>query len=127
MKFTKIIVSFSIIFLFTCVGQSELYSQTIRLAFPNAFRPNIDGQIGGKYDDDTIDVFHPTWEGVFEFRMQIYNRRGQLVFDTEDIKVGWDGYYENKLCPQDGYFWRVGGKYENGEMFFEFGEVILLH
>ncbi len=109
-------------------AQRELTGQFI-MEFPNAFTPNPQGSSDGRYDmvDMNNDIFHPTWRGVVEFKMVIYNRRGYLLFETEDINIGWDGYYEKKLCPQGGYFYRAGGRFDNGQYFQNTGEVILLH
>jgi gliding motility-associated-like protein len=40
---------------------------------------------------------------VKEFRMRIFNRWGELVFESDDVMKGWDGYYRNQLSPQDVY------------------------
>lgn len=58
---------------------------------PTAFSPNGDGK------NDTLYV--KGW-GIKKLEMfEIYNRWGQLVFRTNDIKQGWDGMYEGK--PQN--------------------------
>lgn len=58
---------------------------------PSAFSPNGDG---------FNDVFRPRGSGVQNFTMQIFNRYGQLVFETTDFLIGWDGTMNgNKLNP----------------------------
>ena len=55
------------------------------LYLPNAFTPN---------DDGTNPVFLPIFsypDEIEEYRMEIYNRWGTLVFRTEEITFGWDG------------------------------------
>ena len=54
---------------------------------PSAFSPNGDG---------FNDVFRPRGSGVQNFTMQIFNRYGQLVFETTDFDVGWDGTMNGK-------------------------------
>ncbi|MFK8057392.1 MAG: PKD domain-containing protein [Saprospiraceae bacterium] len=51
---------------------------------PNAFTPNGDG---------TNELFRGTGytRYISEFQMQIFNRWGELVFETEDIEASWDG------------------------------------
>jgi gliding motility-associated-like protein len=39
--------------------------------------------------------------------MVIYNRWGEVVFKTNDIRVGWDGTMNGNPLPQDSYVWRV--------------------
>lgn len=54
-----------------------------KVYFPNAFTPNGDGK---------NDIFRAMGtEAVTDFYLQIYNRTGQLVFETRDKTAGWDG------------------------------------
>ena len=48
---------------------------------------------GGNYNDGI--------KKLIEFK--IYNRFGQLVFETADINQGWDGYYRGELQPIETY------------------------
>jgi gliding motility-associated-like protein len=101
---------------------------TTNVVFPNAFTPNPDGSNGGSYTfgDLTNDVFFPYTSGVTDFKMQIFNRWGELIFETLDIKQGWDGYYHGKLCQQDVYVWKAFIKFNTGKTFNKTGDVTLL-
>lgn len=105
----------------------EVYT-TSSVVFPNAFTPNTDGPNGGgyTYGDLTNDVFFPYTSGVTEFKMQIFNRWGELIFESLDVKQGWDGYYRGKLCQQDVYVWKAFIKFNNGKTFNKTGDVTLL-
>ena len=59
--------------------------------------------------------------------LQIFNRWGELIYESHDINIGWDGYYKGSLCKQDVYVWRVEGKYSNGRRFRKAGDITLLH
>ncbi len=100
------------------------------LKFPNAFTPNPGGRSGGDYNPRTLDnsIFFPIFEGVVDYQLIVFNRWGEIVFETDDITVGWDGYYRDKdeMCPQDVYVWKAVGKYSNGNVFEEAGEITLL-
>jgi len=102
------------------------------LKFPNAFTPNLSGPTGGVVDDfDSFldnDVFIPVvaCKEVEEFEMQIYNRWGKLIFVSTDVKIGWDGYIDGKLAPQDVYVYKVKGRYVNGQPFKDINNVTLL-
>ena len=98
------------------------------VSFPNAFTPSASGPSDGSYDpnDYSNDVFHPIFSGVAEYRLSIFNRWGELIFESKDTDIGWDGYYRGKLCKQDVYVWKVEGKYINGQDFIEAGDVTLL-
>jgi gliding motility-associated-like protein len=39
--------------------------------------------------------------------MRIYNRWGELVFESLDINTGWDGYYRGQLSQQDVYIYQL--------------------
>ena len=98
------------------------------VSFPNAFTPIPNGPSDGKYDPNDFDndVFHPIFSGVEEYRLSIFNRWGELLFESNDPNIGWNGYYRGKLCKQDVYVWKVEGKYINGLGFVQSGDVTLL-
>ncbi|KPK83440.1 MAG: hypothetical protein AMS27_12845 [Bacteroides sp. SM23_62_1] len=106
----------------TVIGKGEV-------RFPNVFAPNLTGSTGGDYDptDKSNQVFFPVHDGVMEYKLQIFSRWGELIFETTNVNVGWDGYYKGHLCDQGVYIWKVSGKYSNGRYFEEVGDVTLLH
>lgn len=97
------------------------------IIFPNAFLPKMEGSSGGAYQIDILDntVFHPLHRGIGEYRMQIFNRWGEQVFETNDINIGWDGYLKGKLAPQGVYIWKVVGTFKNGSAFEKVGDITL--
>jgi gliding motility-associated-like protein len=94
---------------------------------PNAFSPGnaSSGSIGGAGDGKN-DVFLPLMRGVTEFEMLIFNRWGQLLFETHDATLGWDGYYQGKLCEQDVYMYKLTAVLANGEKLVRVGDVNLI-
>lgn len=98
------------------------------IQFPNVFTPNANGGNGGGYNpaDFSNDVFFPYTSGVTEYHLMIFNRWGELVFDSKDIAVGWDGYFNGKLCQQDAYVWKADVKFFDGRKFNKTGSVTLL-
>ncbi|MCW5907699.1 MAG: gliding motility-associated C-terminal domain-containing protein [Chitinophagales bacterium] len=62
-----------------------------QLAIPTAFSPNGDG----KNDLFRAVSFCP----VPKFTMRVYNRWGELVFETDDITEGWNGVFRNTAQP----------------------------
>lgn len=99
------------------------------IKFPNVFKPNPSGPIGGDYNaaEHLNQVFYPVYEGVVEYDLSIYNRWGELLFNTTDINRGWDGYYKGSLCVQGVYVWKCTVTYGNGTSNVMAGDVTLLH
>ncbi|TLX74914.1 PKD domain-containing protein [Labilibacter sediminis] len=99
------------------------------IEFPNAFTPNPNGANNGEYifGDKNNYVFYPAVQkGVEEYKMQIYTRWGQLIFETHDLKIGWNGYHHNKLCSQGVYIWKVTCRFSTGQVKVYTGDVTLL-
>lgn len=98
------------------------------IVFPNAFTPDPDGPNGGAYNPFNLDnnVFFPFAGGVKDFHMMIFNRWGELIFETFDIMVGWDGYYRGVLCQQEVYVWKAEVTFISGRQVTKAGDVTLL-
>lgn len=63
--------------------------------FPNIFIPGADGD-NAHFKLHSVNNFE-------NFHIYIYNRRGELVFESEDPLFEWDGTYKGQNCPQDAY------------------------
>ncbi len=97
--------------------------------FPNAFIPNTGGPTGGYYStksDEGSQVFHPVFSGVSDYELRIFSKLGILVFETNDITVGWDGYFKGQLSEPGVYVWKVRGTFLNGESFIKMGDLTIL-
>ena len=98
------------------------------IVFPNAFRPDPGGPTGGYYNpnDPSNTVFHPVCRGVDEYRLRIYNRTGTLVFESDRVEIGWDGYINGTPARQDVYVWKARGTFINGKSFVKHGNLTLI-
>lgn len=98
------------------------------LEVPNAFTPNPTGPNGGDYSINPFnnDVFFPVTKYLVGYKMMIYNRWGELLFVSEDLKIGWDGYYKGKLCQQDVYVWKIKATFADGNKITKAGDVTLI-
>jgi PKD repeat protein len=98
------------------------------LEFPNAFKPDVAGPSGGRYSisDDGSTIFRPYWESVVDYNLKIFNRWGELLFESHDVLVGWDGYYKGRLCKQDVYIWKADAIFKDGTSITKKGIVTLL-
>ena len=103
-------------------GTDEASVQVIpgvcQILLPNAFTPNGDG----KNDVFKIRYFFP----VQSYHMKIFNRSGQLMFESSDMTNGWNGTLGAIDQPQGGYTWLVDLVSLTGEKSSARGVVILL-
>ncbi|MEO8732771.1 MAG: PKD domain-containing protein, partial [Flavobacteriales bacterium] len=97
------------------------------VTIPNAFTPNPHGGSGGSYDptDLSNDVFYPFLRFAKDLRMRIFNRWGELVFETTDIHRGWDGYYKGLLSQQDVYVYQLWVRFIDGKEVQRSGDITL--
>jgi len=65
---------------------------------PNAFTPD-DGRFNNYYGVSVI--------GATEFRFQIFNRWGELIYETTDQYFKWDGTYNGHNVPDDVVVYKV--------------------
>jgi gliding motility-associated-like protein len=84
---------------------------------PNAFTPNGDGR---------NDQFIPVSRGVTKYKIQVFNRYGELVFSSEEPESGWDGTYQGVECKQDVYNWRLIVQSVQGESREMTGSILLM-
>lgn len=95
---------------------------------PNAFTPSASGPNGGHTDQGGVnDVFHPVFKGkVDSYHMLIYNRWGDLVFETKDTVIGWDGYHKGQLCQSGVYLYKLSATMSDGKTVKKVGDLTLI-
>ena len=70
-----------------------------QLYLPAAFSPN---------GDNLNDIFRVKYPfQVKKFKLIIYNKYGQKVFETADMSVGWDGSFMGDQQPLGAYIWLI--------------------
>jgi gliding motility-associated-like protein len=89
---------------------------------PNAFTP--DG-------DDFNEEFRPIFVSgldVYDYHLIIFNRWGEIVFESYDANYGWDGFYGSAGIVEDGsYVWTISfGETMSDKLHVETGTVTLL-
>ncbi len=109
----------------------EVSEPVKHIVCPTAFSPSVYGSNGGYYDENTVnnEVFYPRFFGkeVKDFALKIYDRKGQLLFQSTDYKIGWDGYYRNELSPIGVYIYTINGNFADGTDFHEQGSVTVIY
>lgn len=84
---------------------------------PNTFTPNGDG-----YNDKMFARGHKLAKVYFA----IYNRWGEMVFETNDITVGWDGNYKGRPADVGVFGYYVKYTCLNGKENFKKGNITLI-
>ncbi len=88
---------------FGCVDTAKAYIKRIRenyLFVPNTFTP--DG-------NERNNVFFPVFmdQDVQGYKLEIFDRWGELIFQSTDAKIGWDGTYSGKIVKEGLYNWKL--------------------
>ncbi|MBN2175423.1 MAG: gliding motility-associated C-terminal domain-containing protein [Bacteroidales bacterium] len=109
-----------------CISSDTINIEPVKfqIFFPTAFSPN-----GDEYNP----VFIPktTYDVDIEYELKIFDRWGQLVFESKNIHEGWDGTYNSNPCPMEVYTWFMNAStFESNEFFIgpyqQTGNVTLL-
>ncbi|MEP6674767.1 MAG: T9SS type B sorting domain-containing protein [Ferruginibacter sp.] len=66
--------------------------------FPGAFTPNHDGK------NDLFKILGA--QNINNYSLEIYNRYGEKIFETNDPATGWDGTYKGKPQNNAAYTWK---------------------
>jgi gliding motility-associated-like protein len=91
------------------VSRTIIINPTHDVIVPNAFTPNPNGGADGYYDPSDLsnDIFYPFASYVGDFSMLIFNRWGELIFESNDINYGWDGYYKGERSQTGTYVYKI--------------------
>lgn len=84
---------------------------------PNTFTPNSDGQ---------NDILYVRGNMISELYFAVYNRWGQMVFETTDQNVGWDGIYKGMKADPAVFAWYLRAKCYNGDELKKQGNTTLI-
>lgn len=88
------------------------------VAIPKAFTPNGDG---------VNDLFRPVVrDGVSQFRIAVYNRYGEKLFETSDHREGWNGSCKGVQQPTGTYVYHLYLKNIDGRAFERKGTFLIV-
>ncbi|MCK9422613.1 MAG: gliding motility-associated C-terminal domain-containing protein [Bacteroidales bacterium] len=112
------------VFCTICNGKTFSDQVTVNVIpkIPDAFTPNGDGT------NDTFKIIGLPVENITKYNLKIYNRWGQMVFTSNDIREEWNGKMNNtgKICPDGAYAWVIYYEKEKGIKVTNKGTVMLL-
>jgi gliding motility-associated-like protein len=88
---------------------------------PNAFTP--DGNEFNQYFAPVIT----SGVDVYDYEMLIFNKWGEIIWESHDVEGKWDGTYNGQMCQQGVYIWKITfGVPQNDERKQYFGSVTIL-
>ncbi len=86
--------------------------------YPNVFSPNGNG---------TNDVFKAVGGAyTLSYSLKIFNRWGEMMFETNNVMEGWDGQFQQESCAEGTYTYIAVIKTLMGETIQKRGTVILI-
>lgn len=90
-----------------------------QLYIPTAFSPN---------GDDKNDTFTAKGRYIVEFNLEIYDRWGNVIFESKDLDTGWNGTANDGVtpAPAGNYGFKVYGLDPAGQKFEKVGSVTLI-
>jgi gliding motility-associated-like protein len=90
----------------------------MNIYIPNSFTPNGDG---------LNDTFGAIGEAIGEYTMQVFNRWGQLVFESNNYKNQWDGTYDGAQVPTGTYVYKMKAKGKAGNLTQKEGTITVVY
>jgi gliding motility-associated-like protein len=90
-----------------CVSETQQTTITIEkcpeelIFIPNTFTPD-----GDENNNEWGPVFTSGYD-PYRFELLILNRWGQIIWESHDASWKWDGTYNNRLCQDGVYFWKI--------------------
>jgi len=84
-----------------CIASDSIYisKSQIKAYLPTAFTPNGDG---------INDYFKPvSSEPLSEYQLFIFDRWGEVVFQSSDFEQGWDGRFKGEILVSNIYSWKL--------------------
>ncbi|RYD83653.1 MAG: gliding motility-associated C-terminal domain-containing protein, partial [Sphingobacteriales bacterium] len=96
-----------------------------RIFIPNAFTPNADGH-NEVFKLEALSIHKLTQSKDLQFTFRIFNRWGELLFETHDVNAGWDGRFNGEPSPLGVYAYTVEAHGLEGSRLFLNGTFTLL-
>jgi gliding motility-associated-like protein len=76
----------------------EFVCGDVYIFIPNAFTPN---------GDNNNDLVYVRGQNILEMDLKIFDRWGELVFETANQNIGWDGTFKNKPLDPDVFVYHL--------------------
>ncbi|MBC7411106.1 MAG: gliding motility-associated C-terminal domain-containing protein, partial [Bacteroidia bacterium] len=86
------------------------------LYVPNSFTPNHDG---------VNDGFRPYHNELKTIEWEVYDRWGELIYETNNLTDFWDGTYKDRLCQDGVYVYKIKATTKQSKLTVKAGVVTL--
>ncbi|MCK9453488.1 MAG: gliding motility-associated C-terminal domain-containing protein, partial [Bacteroidales bacterium] len=86
-----------------CVDSTEQWVKIgpdVTVYIPNAFSPN-------GFGPHLNNRFYVIAQGIIAFNVQLFNRWGEKLYESNNLEEGWDGTFNGVDCKQDVYTYKV--------------------
>jgi gliding motility-associated-like protein len=105
-----------------CISQTQMIVKVegcpdLTIYVPNSFTPN---------NDNLNETFGAYGFGVDKFNLTIFNRWGELIFESDDINKQWNGTYKGQICQEDIYVYHIIYKGINRGYQDIYGKILLI-
>jgi gliding motility-associated-like protein len=94
-----------------------IIGEDFSLFVPNVFTPNGDG---------VNDTFQPKGYGIVKYNLQVFDRWGEKLFETNDFTKGWDGTVKTKTGKDEAFIWKIIVNNAQGKIKEYTGHVVLM-
>ena len=102
----------------TTINSTSNYAEIappLSMYIPSAFTPNGDG---------INDVFGVKGQGIKDFQILVYNRWGEVIFESNEARKQWDGKYNGNPVEQGTYVYKL---FASGEKKAKTGAVTVIY
>jgi gliding motility-associated-like protein len=82
-------------------AQAILVEEPLIYYVPNTFTPD-----GNQYNPEFKPIMTQGID-IFGYQLLIFNRWGEVLFESNDAEFGWDGTYGGNICQDGTYVWKI--------------------
>lgn len=106
-------------FPFEVYSNEYIFITPAQLYIPTAFSPNSDGN---------NDTFAAKGRYIVEYNLEVYDRWGNVIFESRDLETGWNGTASDGVspAPAGNYGFKIFGLDPAGQKFEKVGSVTLI-
>lgn len=91
-----------------CIDTAQMYvrsEEDLIYYIPNSFTPDND-----EYNQTFLPIFTSGFD-IFDYQFMVFNRWGEMVFESYDVTIGWKGTYgadgTESICQEGVYTWKI--------------------